>query len=137
MSGSQSTSTGTQPARSTASAQEMMVKLGMMTSAPAGSCSASMASWSAAVPLHSDTPCRTPQYSAQLRSNSRNESAFRRDPGGIERLHDIGARLRVEQRLGDRNHDRTRLHDRSSVPLVTRAIAPAIPENWVLSMSPA
>ena len=65
------------------------------------------------------------------------ETAFRGYPGGIERLHGVGARLRVEQRLGDRNHDRTRLHDRSSGPLVTRAIDPAIPGNWVLSMSPA
>ena len=56
VSGSQSTSTGVQPARTTAVAHEMIVKLGRITSDPRGSDSASTASSSAAVPFETATP---------------------------------------------------------------------------------
>ena len=52
--GSESTSTGVAPVRTTASAQEMIVKVGMITSSPGPRSSASTAICSAAVPLHTD-----------------------------------------------------------------------------------
>ena len=70
VSASQSTSTGRQPASITAPTQETIVKLGRMTSESRGSASACIASASAMLPLHTATPCVTPQYSAQRHSNS-------------------------------------------------------------------
>ena len=56
----QSTTTGMAPARTTAAAQEMIVKLGMMTSSPAPICKAARATSIATLPLHTATPCVQP-----------------------------------------------------------------------------
>src|ERR1019366_2410592 len=68
--GSQSTSTGTPPLWSTASAQEMIVNDGMMTSSPGCRPSVSTASCNALVPLLTATPYFIPQNAAQRCSNS-------------------------------------------------------------------
>src|SRR5260221_94863 len=67
--GSASTSTGVAPARTTASAQEMIVNVGMMTSSPGSRASASMANSNAAVPLLTATPYARSQYDAHACSN--------------------------------------------------------------------
>src|SRR5689334_5791102 len=67
--GSLSTSTGTQPQRTTAAAQEMMVKVGMTTSSPGWSFKAATAASRATVPLQTAIPCRRPAAWAMRSSN--------------------------------------------------------------------
>src|SRR6185436_10633742 len=68
VSGSQSTQTGVAPARTTAAAQEMMVKLGMITSSPGPMPSAATASSRAAEPLLTATPNFLPTFAANCSS---------------------------------------------------------------------
>lgn len=62
--GSQSTPTGTRPARTRAAAQLMIVKVGMTTSEPFSSPSAWTAMSSATEPLVTAMPCRRPATAA-------------------------------------------------------------------------
>ncbi|MNK65515.1 hypothetical protein D3C87_848120 [compost metagenome] len=55
--GSESTRTGLAPARMTAAAQEMMVKVGMITSSPSWIPKAEMAASKAIEPLQTAMPC--------------------------------------------------------------------------------
>ena len=68
--GSESTSTGVAPARTTGSAHEMIVNVGMITSSPGCRSSKATATCSATVPLASAMPCLRPQYAAQRDSNA-------------------------------------------------------------------
>src|ERR1051326_4006526 len=68
--GSLSTRTGTARASMTANAQEIIVNVGMMTSAPGSNLSAAIATSSAVVPLLTATPYPIPQYAAHCCSNA-------------------------------------------------------------------
>src|SRR5574341_172666 len=68
--GSESTSTGTPPLYSTASAHEIIVKVGMITSSPGLRPRQATAACNATVPLLTAIPYRFPQYAAHRSSNS-------------------------------------------------------------------
>src|SRR5678816_287426 len=68
--GSLSTRTGTQPRLITANAQEIIVKVGRMTSSPGSSSRQSTATWRATVPLLTAMPYFRPQYDAHFCANS-------------------------------------------------------------------
>ncbi len=67
--GSASTRTGTAPARTTAAAQEMMVKVGSITSSPGPRRSAATAISSAPEPLATAMPCFRPTRWEKRSSN--------------------------------------------------------------------
>src|SRR5688572_10349297 len=67
--GSESTTTDTPPLRTIWVMQEMIVKLGRITSSPACRSSASIAASIAALPLHTAMACLRPTRSANSRSN--------------------------------------------------------------------
>src|SRR5215470_18108856 len=69
VSGSQSTSTGVAPALMTAAAQEMIVKLGRITSSPGQRLRVAVATSSATDPLHTATPCLRPTLAAKSSSS--------------------------------------------------------------------
>src|SRR5438270_7196815 len=68
---SQSTSTGVAPDRTIAAAQEIIVKLGRITSSPGPKPSAATATSSAAEPLQTATPCLRPSLAAKPSSSLR------------------------------------------------------------------
>src|SRR5688500_2401967 len=68
--GSASTSTGIAPAYRTATAHEMMVNVGRMTSSPSARSSTATAACNEAVPLHMLMPYCRPQYRLHFSSNS-------------------------------------------------------------------
>lgn len=68
--GSGSMRTGVSPVESTAVAHEMIVNVGMITSSPGPSSSASTATWRAVLPLLTATPWRRPQYGPHACSKS-------------------------------------------------------------------
>ena len=92
VSGLQSTNTGRQPRRSTAATQDMMVKLGRITSEPAGRSSAAKCD----LDRHRAVADRNAVFDAAIARpgllESGNEAAFRRDPARPHGLVDIGQR---------------------------------------------
>ena len=80
--GQQSTTTGTAPARTMAAAQEIMVKLGKITSSPTPICKAATATSSAADPLLTAIPYWRPTFMA-------NSSSNRLTNGPSEEIHPV------------------------------------------------